>query len=32
MKFTENTFESPLKKIVYLSDGTAAQYKNRKNV
>jgi hypothetical protein len=30
MKFTENTFESPLKKIVYFSDGSAAQYKNRK--
>jgi hypothetical protein len=30
MKFTENTFESPLKKIVYFSDGSATQYKNRK--
>jgi hypothetical protein len=25
MKFIENTFESPLKKIVYFSDGSAAQ-------
>jgi hypothetical protein len=28
MKFIENTFESPLKKMVYFSDGSAAQYKN----
>jgi hypothetical protein len=32
MKFIENTFESPLKKMVYFSDGSAAQYKNRKNL
>jgi hypothetical protein len=32
MKFIENTFESPLKKNVYYSDGSAAQYKNRKNL
>jgi hypothetical protein len=32
MTFTENTFESPLKKIVYFSDGSAAQYKNRKKL
>jgi hypothetical protein len=30
MKFIKNTFESPLKKMVYFSDGSAAQYKNRK--
>jgi hypothetical protein len=30
MKFIESTFESPLKKIVYFCDGSAAQYKNRK--
>jgi hypothetical protein len=27
MKFIENTFESPLKKMVYFSDGSADQYK-----
>jgi hypothetical protein len=32
MKFIEITFESPLKKIVYFSDGSAAQYKNRRNL
>jgi hypothetical protein len=32
MKFIENTFESPLKKIVYFSDGSTAQYKNRRNL
>jgi hypothetical protein len=32
MKFIENTFESPLKRIVYFSDGSAAQYKNRRNL
>jgi hypothetical protein len=32
MKFIETTFESPLNKMVYFSDGSAAQYKNRKNV
>jgi hypothetical protein len=32
MKFTENTFESPLKKMVYFSDGSAAQYKTRKDL
>jgi hypothetical protein len=32
MKFTKNTFESPLKEIVYFSDGSAAQHKNRKNL
>jgi hypothetical protein len=32
MKFIENTSVSPLKKMVYFSDGSAAQYKNRKNV
>jgi hypothetical protein len=32
MKFIGNTFESPLKKMVYFSDGSAAQYKNRKNL
>jgi hypothetical protein len=32
MKFIENTFESPLKKIVYFSDGSADQYKNRKTL
>jgi hypothetical protein len=31
MKFIENTFESPLKKVVYFSDGSAAQYKNGRN-
>jgi hypothetical protein len=30
MKFIENIFESPLRKSVYSSDGSAAQYKNRK--
>jgi hypothetical protein len=30
MKFTENIFESPLKKIVYFSEGSVAQYKNKK--
>jgi hypothetical protein len=29
MKFIANTFESPLKKIVYFSDGSAAQYKKK---
>jgi hypothetical protein len=29
MKFIENTFKSPLKKS-YFSDGSAAQYKNKK--
>jgi hypothetical protein len=32
MKFIENTFESPLKEIVYFSDGSPVQYKNRKNL
>jgi hypothetical protein len=32
MKFIQNTFESPLKKMVYFSGGPAAQYKNRKNL
>jgi hypothetical protein len=32
MKFIENTFESPLKKIVYFSDGSAAQYKTEKKL
>jgi hypothetical protein len=32
MNFIENTFESPLKKIVYFSDGFAAQFKNRSNL
>jgi hypothetical protein len=32
MKFIENIFESPLKKMVYFSDGSAAQYKNRKKL
>jgi hypothetical protein len=32
MKFIENTFVSPLKKNVYFSDGSAAQYKNRKEL
>jgi hypothetical protein len=32
MKFIEITFESPLKKIVYFSHGSAAQYKNRRNL
>jgi hypothetical protein len=32
MKFTENTFESQVKKIVYFCDGFVAQYKNRKNL
>jgi hypothetical protein len=32
MKLIGNTFESPLKKIVYFSDGSAAQYKNRINL
>jgi hypothetical protein len=32
MKFIENTFESPLKKTVYFSDESTAQYKNRRNV
>jgi hypothetical protein len=32
MKLTENTVESPLKKTVYFSDGSTAQYKNRKNL
>jgi hypothetical protein len=32
MKFIENTFESSLKKIVYFSDGSAAQYKNTKKL
>jgi hypothetical protein len=27
-----HTFESPLKKTVYFSDGSAAKYKNRKNL
>jgi hypothetical protein len=31
MKLIENTLESPLKKIVYFSDGSAAQYKHREN-
>jgi hypothetical protein len=31
MKFIENKFESPLKNVVYFSDGSAAQYKNRRN-
>jgi hypothetical protein len=31
MTFIENIFESPLEKIVYFSDGSAAQYKNRRN-
>jgi hypothetical protein len=31
IKFTENTFESPLKKIVYFSDGSVAQYNRKKN-
>jgi hypothetical protein len=30
MMFIENTFGSPLKKMVYFSDGSTAQYKNRK--
>jgi hypothetical protein len=30
--FIENTFESPLKKIVYFCCGSAAQYKNRKKL
>jgi hypothetical protein len=30
MKFIGNTFESPLEKFVYFSDGSAVQYKNRK--
>jgi hypothetical protein len=32
MTFIENTFEPPPKKIVYFSDGSAAQYKNRRNL
>jgi hypothetical protein len=32
MKFIENTFELPLKKMVYFPDGSAAQYKNRRNL
>jgi hypothetical protein len=32
MKFTKNTFESPLKKKVLFSDGSAAQHKNRKDL
>jgi hypothetical protein len=32
MNFIENTFESPLKKIVYFSNGSAVQYKNRSNL
>jgi hypothetical protein len=32
MKFIENTFESPPKKTVYFSDGSEAQYKNRKKL
>jgi hypothetical protein len=32
IEFIENTFESALKKIVYFSDGSAAQHKNRKNI
>jgi hypothetical protein len=31
MKFIQNTFELPLKKMVYFSDRSAAQYKNRRN-
>jgi hypothetical protein len=31
LEFIENIFESPLKKMVYFSDGPVAQYKNRKN-
>jgi hypothetical protein len=34
IKFIENTFELPLKKIAYFSDGSAGttQYKNRKKL
>jgi hypothetical protein len=32
MKFIENTSGSLLKKIVYFSDGSAAQYRNRRNL
>jgi hypothetical protein len=32
MKFIDNTFESPLKKMVYFPDGSAAQYRNRKKL
>jgi hypothetical protein len=32
MEFIVNTFESPLKEIVYFSDGSAVQYKNIKNL
>jgi hypothetical protein len=32
MKFIENTFESPINRIVYFCDGSAAQYKNRRNL
>jgi hypothetical protein len=32
MEFIENMLESLLKKIVYFSDGSVAQYKNRKNL
>jgi hypothetical protein len=32
MKFIDRTFESPLKRNVYFSDGSAAQYNNRKNL
>jgi hypothetical protein len=30
MKFIENTSKSPVKEIVYFSDGSAARYKTRK--
>jgi hypothetical protein len=32
VKLVENTFESPLKKTAYLSDGAAVQYRNRKHL
>jgi hypothetical protein len=32
MKFIQNTFNSSLKKMVYFSDGSVAQYKKEKNL